>query len=132
MNVPPSVKTKLFLETKDTELVEQCHVLIQKMAFCNGISIIQNVIPDDCIVCISESARAFIPSSELIDKEKELKRLNTELGKVQKDIDFLQNKLNNPKFVEKAPSNLVEIEKNKLSNAVEKKENILKSIEGLK
>ena len=43
-----------------------------------------------------------------------------EKEKVQKDIDFLSGKLNNPGFVAKAPEKLIEAEKAKLAKAEEK------------
>ena len=44
---------------------------------------------------------------ELVDKEKELLRLDKEREKVQKDIDFLNGKLNNQGFITKAPEKLI-------------------------
>ena len=40
---------------------------------------------------------------ELIDREKELARLNKELTKAEKELGMFTNQLSNPKFVEKAP-----------------------------
>jgi valyl-tRNA synthetase len=132
MNVPPSVKTKLYLEINDKKTVEECKIFIQKMAFCNEIELVENADFDNCVACISNSARAFIPTDQLIDKSKELERLDKELKNAEKDIDFLSKKLNNEGFLAKAPEKLVEIERNKLKIAEEKKEKILKSIEDLK
>ncbi|MDD7278482.1 MAG: hypothetical protein SOT68_11910, partial [Oscillospiraceae bacterium] len=70
----------------------------------------------------------FIPMSELVDKEKELARLNKEKASVQKDIDFSQGKLNNAGFMAKAPEKQIEAEKAKLAKALEKMEKIEQSI----
>ena len=51
---------------------------------------------------------------------------------MQKDIDFLSGKLNNPGFVAKAPEKLIEAEKAKLAKAEEKMQKINQSIESLK
>jgi len=69
--------------------------------------------------------------AELVDKEKELARLQKEQQKAQKDIDFLQKKLNNPGFLAKAPEQLIAAERAKLEKATEKMEKILQSISGL-
>ena len=53
-------------------------------------------------------AKGFIPMMELIDRDKELARLNKELTKAEKELGMFTNQLNNPKFVEKAPAKLVE------------------------
>jgi valyl-tRNA synthetase len=65
---------------------------------------------------------------ELVDKEKEIARLEKEKAKVQKDIDFLSGKLNNQGFVAKAPAQLIEAEKAKLAKAEEKMAKIEQSI----
>ena len=54
---------------------------------------------------------------ELIDREKELARLNKELTKAEKELGMFTNQLNNPKFVEKAPAKLVEETRAKLAAA---------------
>ena len=53
-------------------------------------------------------AKGFIPMMELIDREKELARLNKEMAKAEKELTMFENQLKNPKFVEKAPAKLVE------------------------
>ena len=55
-----------------------------------------------------------------------------EKAKVQKDLDFLNNKLNNQGFIAKAPEKLIEAEKAKLAKAVEKMEKINQSIEAFR
>lgn len=68
---------------------------------------------------------------ELVDKEKELARLNKELAGCEKDIAALSGKLNNPGFVAKAPAAVVEGERVKLAKAEDKKKKVLESIEAL-
>ena len=41
---------------------------------------------------------------ELIDREKELARLNKEKAKAEKELAMFENQLANPKFVERAPA----------------------------
>ena len=55
-----------------------------------------------------------------------------EKAKVQKDIDFLSNKLNNQGFIAKAPEKLIEAEKAKLAVAEEKMAKINQSIEAFR
>ena len=69
--------------------------------------------------------------AELVDKEKELARLQGEQKKVQKDIDFLSKKLNNQGFVAKAPEKVIAMERDKLKAAQEKMHKILESVAAL-
>ena len=65
----------------------------------------------------------------LVDKEKELARLEKELTKAEKEIAMLQGKLANEKFVSKAPANIIEAERTKLAKAEERKAIILETME---
>ncbi|MBR7084175.1 MAG: valine--tRNA ligase, partial [Oscillospiraceae bacterium] len=84
-------------------------------------------IPDSA-GAVTDAARIFIPMNELVDKEKELARLEKERQKVQKDIDFLSGKLSNQGFLAKAPEKLIEAEKAMLAKAQEKMDKIMKSV----
>ena len=55
----------------------------------------------------------YIPLGELVDKEKELERLNKEKDRLLSEIKRVEGKLANEKFVAKAPAKLVEEEKEK-------------------
>ncbi|ROS05255.1 valyl-tRNA synthetase [Sinobacterium caligoides] len=57
----------------------------------------------------------LVPMSDLIDKEAEATRLNREIEKQSKDLSRIEGKLNNPKFVDKAPEAVVEKERKKLN-----------------
>ena len=69
---------------------------------------------------------------ELVDKEKELARLEKERAKVQKDIDFLSGKLSNQGFIAKAPAQLIEAEKAKLAKAEEKMSKIVQAMDAFR
>ena len=132
MNVPPSVKAKLFIETADAELFNSCSVFFEKLASASSVEIGDKFDIPDSANAVTDSARIFIPMNELVDKEKELARLDKERAKVQKDIDFLSGKLSNQGFIAKAPEKLIEAEKAKLAKAEEKMAKIMQSIEKYK
>jgi valyl-tRNA synthetase len=67
----------------------------------------------------------LIPMADLIDKEAELARLAKELGKLDKDISLAEGKLNNPKFADKAPADIIAKEQEKLAQAHQSKEKLL-------
>ncbi|MFT5211961.1 MAG: valyl-tRNA synthetase, partial [Flavobacterium sp.] len=56
----------------------------------------------------------LVPMSGLIDKEAELARLDKEIERKQKDKARVEGKINNPKFVDRAPADIVQKEKDKL------------------
>ena len=63
------------------------------------------------VTVITHAARISIPLAELVDMEKEKARMEKELKKNQAELDKLDTKLNNPGFVNKAPANVVEAER---------------------
>ncbi|CAH0990817.1 Valine--tRNA ligase [Sinobacterium norvegicum] len=76
----------------------------------------------------------LIPMSDLIDKDAEAARLNREIEKQAKELGKISGKLNNPKFVDKAPEAVVEKERkklNELQTAVTKLEEQLAKINSL-
>ena len=66
------------------------------------------------VTIVTANARIFMPMGELVDKEKELARLEKERKAAQKDIDFLSGKLSNQGFLSKAPAQQIENERVKL------------------
>jgi valyl-tRNA synthetase len=59
----------------------------------------------------------LVPMADLIDKEAELARLAKELDKQDKFIAGIERKLGNEGFVAKAPAEVVEKERAKLTDA---------------
>ena len=78
-----------------------------------------------------QDTEGFIPMMELIDREKELARLNKEKAKAEKEMAMFGNQLNNPKFVERAPAALVEEIRTKFAKSQDKLANIEQSIKAL-
>ena len=129
----PTNKTHLIIETEHTDDFEQGLVFVEKFAFSKETQIVTKFEGDakQFSQIVVEGARAFIPTGDLVDKEKETARLNKELAAVEKDIKIISGKLNNQGFMAKAPQAVVEQEKAKLENALGKKEKILESLEAL-
>ena len=132
MNVPPSVKAHIFIETKEQEVFSMGTMFFEKLASASEITIGDTFDMPNAVTCVTDAARIFIPLTDLVDKEKELARLNKEKASVQKDIDFSSGKLNNQGFISKAPAQQVEAEKAKLLKAQEKMAKIEQSIAALK
>ncbi|NLZ46345.1 MAG: valine--tRNA ligase [Clostridiales bacterium] len=132
MNVPPSVKAKVFIETDDFDTFSSGALFFERLASASEVEISKKVELEDCLTVVTDSARIFIPLSDIVDTEKELARLEKEKANVQKDISFLSGKLNNQGFLAKAPEKLIEAEKAKLLKAEEKMTKIDESIKSLK
>jgi valyl-tRNA synthetase len=73
-----------------------------------------------------------LPLKGVIDLTAERARLAKEMQKAEADIARVDAKLNNPKFMERAPEEVVEEEKEKRDEAVGRKAKIAEALERLK
>ena len=128
MNVPPSKKASLFIETKFAETFLASALFFQRLASASTVEVEEHYDMPGAVQVITDSARVFIPMDELIDREKELARLAKEKASCKKDIEFVMKKLSNEGFVAKAPAKVIENEREKLAKAQEKLQKIEQSI----
>ncbi len=115
MNVPPSKKTHLTLVTADAPIFRQGEAHLKRLAYADQVTITTDAPADQTgmVSVVTHAAQMLIPLAELVDLEQEKARLDRELAKVQKDLDGLKTKLGNPNFVEKAPANVVQAERDR-------------------
>lgn len=132
MNVVPSVKAKLYIETAQPEVFANGVMFFERLASASEVEILDKADVKDAVTAVTDAARIFIPLSDIVDTEKERARLDKEKKKVQKDIDFLSGKLNNQGFLAKAPEQLIAAQKEKLAKAQEKMAKIEESLAALK
>ena len=108
MNVPPSKKAKLYIATKYTEDFTNGSVFFTRLASASEVEIGEAFEIEGSVSVITESAKIFIPLNELVDFEAEKARLQKELDTAKKDLQFVENKLNNAGFMAKAPEKVKE------------------------
>ena len=109
MNIPPSKKAAVFVETDDVNTFTYGAEFIKRLASASDVFVsdcADNT--ENCVSIVTDSARIFIPMGELVDFEAEKKRLQKELAAAQDKLDFINKKLSNPGFVGKAPQKVVE------------------------
>ena len=130
MNVAPSKKAKIFIETAYADTFSKGTVFFKRLASASEVEVAAHFDDmDSAVSIITESARLYIPMDELVDFKAELARLNKEKAGVQKELDFVNNKLNNENFVNKAPAAVVEGQRQAKAQLEEKMALILESIE---
>ena len=119
MNVPPSKKATLYIETASQAIFEQSTAFLTRLAWADQIVMGSPEDVKGCVQVITDSAKVYMPLSQLVDRDKEIARLTKEKQACEKDISFLEGKLNNPGFVSKAPEKVVNDQKAKLEKAKE-------------
>ncbi len=108
MNVPPSRKAKVYIATKFPSTFEQGASFVTKLAFASEVEVADSFDIDGAVTVVTADAKIYIPMDELVDKDKELARLNKELEQVKKRLAQSEGKLNNQGFVAKAPEAVIE------------------------
>ncbi len=107
MNVPPSRKAHLYIETAQPEAFEIEKNAIQRLAFCSGVQTGESFQVPGAVAVVTSACKGYLPMDDLIDREAERARLNKELAAAQKQLDTVHAKLNNETFMSKAPENVV-------------------------
>ncbi|EDP67515.1 valyl-tRNA synthetase [Carnobacterium sp. AT7] len=124
VNTPLSKKIELLIKTND-QTVEQFlkanTSYIER--FCNPETLtISSEIeaPETAMSAVITGAEIYLPLAGLINLEEEIARLNKELDKWSKEVKRVEGKLANKRFVESAPDAVVEAEKAKHVDYLEK------------
>lgn len=117
MNVPPSRKAKVIalVANEAKEAFEAGKVYFEKLASASEVEFIldKTLVPQNAVAVIVKGGELFMPLLDLVDKEKELERLNKEKAKLEGEIQRVEKKLSNQGFVAKAPEAVINEEKAK-------------------
>ena len=121
MNVVPSRRAKVYIQTKYTESFGPAtHPFFVRLASASEVEVAEQfdasvVSADSAVQIITDSATVYLPMSDLVDTEKERARLSAELDKLTNEIRRVEGKLANESFVAKAPAAVVDAERQKLA-----------------
>ena len=88
--------------------------------------------PSDAVTSVITGAEIYLPLAGLINIEDEIARLEKEAKKLQQEVDRVEKKLSNEKFVAKAPEAVVEAERAKGADYQAQREAVLERIATLK
>ena len=118
MNIAPGKPLKVLLQNyteRDQERVENHGGYLGALARLEDIHFVAagETAPESATALIGE-LKILIPMAGLIDKEAELLRLSREIDKMAKDLEKCQTKLANPSYVERAPADVVEKERQRV------------------
>ena len=130
MNIENSKKSNTLVYTKDPEvkeIFEEMKGLLLNLGYSNSVEITDDEgrKNSENIAIVLEKAEIQLPLKELVDFEKELKRLQKDKKDAEAELKRAKGKLSNQGFVSKAPAKLIEEEKEKVT----KYEEILKTVE---
>ena len=119
MNGPPSRKAKVFVVSESEEvrnIFENSKAFFATLGYASEVAVQSDKtgIAEDAVSVLIHQAALYMPFADLVDIDKEIERLTKEEDKMNKEIKRAQGMLSNPKFVDKAPADKVQAEKDKL------------------
>lgn len=137
MKVNPGKRISAILNTGSEEnikIIEQGLNYIKDLARIKDIKVYEKIEekPAKSSTAIVSGIEVILPLEGMVDIDKEIERLEKNLEEVELEIRRAQGKLANEGFVNKAPQELVEREKEKLNEYLDKKEKLLNRLSELK
>ena len=137
--IKPSTKIEILLQngsSEDKKYIEQSEMLLKRSTNIERINWLEaNAEPPAHALCLIGELKLMVPLAGLIDIQGESNRINKELKRNESEVERLDKKLSNQKFIEKAPASVVEKEQHKLAELRAKREILLaqvKDMENLK
>ncbi len=132
-NIPNKSRPTILLKNVNQEkkiIIEENNDLILNLAKLNQIKFlsVQHEENEKSIVTTVDEIILMIPTDGLIDIEAEKNRLSKELENITNEIEIIDKRLNNPSFIEKAPSKVIEDVKTKKTVFDQRKSEINKAL----
>ena len=109
LRVPAGLKIPMIFLEMDSEAKqawENNSEMIQKLARITELTCADEI-PKGSIAISAKGASFALPLEGIIDVEEEKKRLSKSLDKLQKEISALKGRLQNSKFIESAPEEVI-------------------------
>jgi len=123
MNVPASAKIPMVVvganDTTKARLQSQ-EAMVKRLARIEEITYADTV-PGEATQLVLDEATFCLPLAGVIDISAEKERLGKELAKLEKEIDGVDRKLSNEQFISKAPESVVDDQKKRRQDALDKK-----------
>ena len=120
MNVPPSKKAQVFIETAFTATFERGAPFIERLASASEVRVGERFDLPGAVSIVTPDATVKIPMDELVDLAAERARLLKERETAQKQLDGVVARLSNEAFTSKAPAQVVDTARENAARLQEK------------
>ena len=133
MNVPAGAKIQLMIKDADEYtqgFINKFQDILKAMARLESVEFTDSA-PKGSIQTIVEPVTLILPIADIIDLDAERARLKKRIGKLEDDINKISQKLDNKKFIENAPEELVEEQKALVAEKQAAREKLSSALEQL-
>ena len=130
-NIPFSKKAKVYIATAQPEVFAKSAAFLEKLASASEVEVGESFTLENPVQIVTPHATVYLPLGDLVDLDKERARLAKEKEACEKEIEFISKKLSNENFVSKAPTAVVDQQRQKLEAAKKKLAGVEESLKQL-
>jgi valyl-tRNA synthetase len=112
-----------------TAALKQEHATVTRLAKLSELSLGESRERVGGHAVLSDGTAVFVPLGDAIDLDRECGRLGTEVDRLRKLVESQEKKLGNEQFVSRAPTDVVERERQKLTTWKDQREVLVKKRE---
>jgi valyl-tRNA synthetase len=128
VNVPVSKKVDIFIRPDNEKTLQYLRLgekWIRQQCNPENLTIDSDLsISEKTMSAVVTGAEILLPLAGLIDIDQEIERLKKELKTLNAEVERVQKKLSNQGFISKAPAHVVEEERRKEKDYLEKREKV--------
>ncbi|KAF0151260.1 MAG: valyl-tRNA synthetase [Ignavibacteria bacterium] len=131
MNISPAKQINVFMKSTYVTIAQERY--IKSLVKIDTLTVDENIDkPKACASAVVKGCDIFIPLEGLIDLNVERARIEKEIARILGSFNSVRKKLENESFVAKAPAEIIERERMKMSDwqkALEKLQTILEDLD---
>lgn len=136
VNAAPGKKSPVTIQTATAEgkaVFEDNLPYLTKLAAAEPVTVelLADAKPENAMTAVVNGAEIYMPLLGLIDVEKETARLRKELDTLIKEVERAEKKLSNQNFVAKAPADVIEKERTKQKEYMDKQQAVKERLQYL-
>ncbi|MDH4027763.1 MAG: class I tRNA ligase family protein, partial [Nitrospirota bacterium] len=135
LNISPSLELKTLIRPFDgaEDILTENVQYISKLARARDIEIGKDLpSPGKAAAAVRSTMEIYVPLEGLIDIDAEIIRLTKDLNKTDENLAFVKRKLHNKEFMSKAPKAVIEENRVKYNEYLEKLRSIQENVDKLK
>ena len=134
MNVPPRAEIDLLLSGMNEQSrgrLTDHRDIIQHLGRLKSAAGHDGAIPDGAIQSVIDEATIVLPIAEVVDISQESERLEKDIVKIGAEIEKINRKLSNEKFIAKAPEEVVAENRSRLAEEEQKRDKLTAALSRL-
>ena len=134
LNISPSKNINMHIrgQASNTDSIQNNMELMNRMIKLENLKVGKNLEkPEQSATAVVGNVEIFIPLKELIDIDKEISRLEKQASDMNGRLSAVSKKLENKNFIDRAPKDIIEHEKNKQADYQQKLDKLKDNLHSL-